>query len=47
MARKPSKSTMVSPTKACKILRDGTIRRKPLTKGQKGLFGAICGRKRK
>jgi len=48
MARKsPSKRTSVSPAKACKILKDGTIMGKPLTGKQKGLFGVICGRRKK
>lgn len=32
--------------KAKKILRDGTVHGRPLTKNQKGLFGAIAGGKK-
>lgn len=38
--RKKIKSTTVTPAKAKKILKDKTIKGKPLTKKQKGLFGA-------
>jgi hypothetical protein len=37
----------VTPEKACKILKDGTIRGKELTPRQRGLFGIICGRRKK
>lgn len=43
----PSRGVAISPEKACKILKDGTVRGKPLTDRQRGLFGAICGRGRK
>ena len=35
----------ISRTKAKKILRDGEIRGRKLTKAQRGLFGAAAGRK--
>ncbi len=35
----------VSSAKAKKILRDGTVRGKPLTKAQRGFFGARAGGK--
>ena len=34
---------MVTKAKAKKILRDGTIRGRPLTAKQRGMFGAIAG----
>jgi hypothetical protein len=37
----------VTPEKACKILKDGVIRGKELTPRQRGLFGIICGRRKK
>jgi hypothetical protein len=40
----PSRSIKLSPAKACKILKDGQVNGRPLTKRQRGLFGAICGR---
>jgi hypothetical protein len=44
MARKlPSAKADVSATKAKQILSDGETRGNPLTKGQKGMFGAIAG----
>lgn len=39
----PSKSADVSVAKACQILKDGAVNDKPLTKKQRGMFGAICG----
>jgi hypothetical protein len=42
-AKKPSKQLDMSPDKACKILKDGTVHGKPLTDSQKGMFGALCG----
>jgi hypothetical protein len=52
MATKKTKSKTqpsagISPTKARKILKDGEIGGKPLTKKQRGLFGAAAGRKKK
>ena len=38
---------MVTKAKAKKILRDGTIRGKSLTKKQRGFFGARAGGKRR
>lgn len=46
MAKK-RKSCPVSPAKARKILRDGSIRGKPLTKKQRGLFGMCAGKSKK
>jgi hypothetical protein len=40
----PGRSIKLSPAKACKILKDGQVNGRPLTKRQRGLFGAICGR---
>jgi hypothetical protein len=37
----------VTMEKACKILKDGTIRGKELTPRQRGLFGILCGRRKK
>lgn len=37
-------SDSVSAAKACKILKDGMVHGKPLTKKQRGMFGAACGR---
>ena len=33
----------MSKAKAAKILKDGKVHGKPLTKGQRGLFGIIAG----
>jgi hypothetical protein len=41
----PSDELDMPPEKACKILKDGTVRNKPLTKGQRGMFGARCSRR--
>lgn len=43
----PSETTSVTPTKARKILRDGKVYGKPLTKDQKGFFGAVAGKQKK
>ena len=43
MATKPKRK--ISRTKAKKILRDGEIRGRKLTKAQRGFFGAAAGRK--
>lgn len=40
----PSQSLDISPQKAAKILRDGTVHGKKLTKKQRGLFGARASR---
>jgi hypothetical protein len=37
----------LSPDKACQILKDGQVRGHPLSTAQRGLFGVICGRRRK
>lgn len=43
MPRKPSQRTDApSPSKARTILRDGTVHGQPLTKAQKGFFGAVA-----
>lgn len=43
----PSDRLTVTPEKACKILKDRSVRGKPLTDRQRGLFGVICGRRGK
>lgn len=43
----PSASANVTPDKACKILKDGTVHGKPLTDKQRGMFGSICGKRDK
>lgn len=43
----PSSRLNISPDKACQILKDGQVRGHPLTDRQRGLFGTICGRKKK
>ena len=42
-AKRPS--SKVSKAKAKKILKHGRVRGKPLTRAQKGMFGAAAGRK--
>lgn len=42
--KQPSRSIKMSSAKACKILKDGQVNGRPLTKRQRGLFGAICKR---
>lgn len=44
---KPSKKLDMSPSKACKILKDGSVHGHPLTEKQRGMFGAKCGEKGK
>jgi len=46
-ASMPSEHMKMSPEKAGKILEHGEVKGKPLTKGQKGLFGAIRGKGRR
>lgn len=43
MAKRKTEKAPVTPTKAKKILRDGTLNGKPLTKKQKLFFGRIAG----
>jgi hypothetical protein len=43
----PSSRLNITPEKACQILKDGQVRGHPLTDRQKGLFGVICGRRKK
>lgn len=43
----PSETADVSPEKARKILKDGTVHGKPLTEKQRGMFGAIAGKDKK
>jgi len=38
-------ATGLSKAKAKKILKDGKVRRKPITKKQRGLFGHVAGKK--
>jgi hypothetical protein len=45
--RKPSAKTKLTAAKAKKMLKDGTAQGKPLTKKQKGFFGAVAGKKKK
>jgi hypothetical protein len=46
--RKPSsRKDAPSPSKAREILRDGTVHGQPLTKAQKGYFGAIVDKAKK
>ena len=48
MATKPSqRKDAPSPTKARQILRDNSAQGHPLTKAQKGFFGAIAGKGKK
>lgn len=37
----------VTPDKACQIVTDGSVHGQPLSDAQKGMFGAICGKKKK
>ena len=48
MARKlPSRRKGApTPTKARKILREGRVKGQPLTKKQRGFFGAVAGKRR-
>lgn len=39
----PSEELDITAEKACKILKDGQVHGKPLTKAQRGMFGAKCG----
>lgn len=43
----PSSRLNITPDKACQILKDGQVRGHPLTDRQRGLFGVICGRKKR
>jgi len=45
--RKGLSGRIITPAKACKILKDGQVNGKPLTKKQRGKFGAECARKKK
>jgi hypothetical protein len=45
--RLPSGRLNLSPDKACQILKDRQVRGRPLSTAQRGLFGVICGRRRK
>jgi hypothetical protein len=48
MAKQPSKRTNAPPpAKARQILRDDSVRGHPLTKAQRGFFGALAGLGRK
>ena len=42
---KPSSGLDMTPEKACKIIKDGTVHGKPLTEKQRGMFGAKCGQR--
>ena len=41
----PSGKLDMTPEKACQILKDGTAHGRPLTKRQRGMFGALCGKR--
>jgi len=41
--KKPSVKLSMSSQKACRILKDGSVHGHPLTKAQRGMFGAKCG----
>jgi predicted small lipoprotein YifL len=43
----PSEEADVDPDKACQILKDGEVRGHELTEAQRGMFGAICGKRGK
>ena len=45
--RKPSSKSKLTPAKARKMLKDGTAQGKPLTKKQKGFFGAVASKAKK
>lgn len=45
--RKPSAGLGVTPEKACKIVKDGSVHGRPLTAKQRGMFGARCGQRGK
>lgn len=45
--QKPSAKLDMTPEKACQILRDGYVNGEPLTEAQKGMFGALCGKRKK
>lgn len=42
---KPSSHAALSPEKAEKILHDGSVKGHPITKKQRGYFGAVAGKK--
>lgn len=44
--KQPSDAADVTPEKACKILRDKSVNGHPLSPSQRGMFGAICGKKK-
>lgn len=46
-SRRTSRNVSISPSKARKILRDGSIRGKPLTERQRRFFGEIASRSRR
>ena len=46
-AAQPSGQLDMTPDKACKILKDGTVHGKELTPAQRGMFGALCGQRTK
>lgn len=43
----PSRTTELKPAKARQILKEGRAQGKPLTKKQKGFFGAVAGKGKK
>lgn len=44
--KQPSDKIDMSPSKACKILHDGETNGTPLTEKQRGMFGALCGKRK-
>ena len=44
--KQPSKTTKLTPRKASLILKEGEIGGKPLTKKQRGFFGAVASKKK-
>lgn len=41
----PSDTLAISPEKACTIIKDGQVHGHPLTQAQRGMFGALCGKR--
>jgi hypothetical protein len=46
-AKKPSAKLGISPSKACLMLKEGQANGHPLTEAQRGMFGALCGKRKK
>lgn len=45
MKKQPSDKLDMTPDKACKILKDGEVNGKKLTRAQRGMFGVLCSKK--